>query len=99
MEWGAFKEKSGKNESFFFKWRQILSAIPREWKEIIERERDVRQVGIVVPEPHLQVISRSLNLPRLNGKGIYVILIDKMWEKPTSESKIEQILERTDLNW
>ena len=81
MEWGAFKEKSGKNESFFFKWRQILSAIPREWKEIIERERDVRQVGIVVPEPHLQVISRSLNLPRLNGKGIYVILINKLWDK------------------
>ena len=55
-----------------------------DWKGIIYKERGVGQVVVVEPEPHLQVISRRLNLPRLSGKEIYVILIEKMWEKPTS---------------
>ena len=63
------------------------------------RERDVGQVVVVDPEPHLQHVSRRLILPRLSGKEIYLILIDKMWEKPTSEYKIEQTPGITDLNW
>ena len=63
---------------FFFKWRQILDAILREWKGIIGRKKDAGEVSNVISEPHLQVISRRFYFPRLNGKGIYVILIDKM---------------------
>ena len=53
----------------------------------------------MVPEPHLQVISRRLNLERLSGKELYIILINKIWERPTSEAKIEQVLGASDLNW
>ena len=35
----------------FFKWRQILDAIPREWKGVIVRDREFWQEGIVNPEP------------------------------------------------
>ena len=40
-DWSSFKQTNGKNETFFFKWRQLLDAIPREWKRIIGRDRDV----------------------------------------------------------
>ena len=50
-------------------------------------------------KPHLQYISRIIRLNRLTGKDIYIILINKMWEKPTSEGKIEQLLGETNLVW
>jgi hypothetical protein len=99
IDWSVFKQKNGKNETFFFKWRQILDAIPRVWKGIIERDMAAGQFCGVVPEPHLQVISRRITLSRLNGKEVYIILINKMCEKPTSEDKIEQELGETDLIW
>ena len=96
LDWRDFRLKNDKGDNFYFKWRQILNAIPREW-------RDKIGTGIsecsVVPEPHLQVISRRLNLERLSGKELYIILINKIWERPTSEAKIEQVLGASDLNW
>jgi hypothetical protein len=68
MKWGDFKQKNGKNYNFFFKWRQILDAIPREWKAIIVRESASGQTCVANPEPHLQVISRNMGLNRLSGK-------------------------------
>ena len=99
LDWGVFKQKHGKNDTFFFKWRQILDAIPREWKGIIVRDRDAMEISNLIPEPYLQVISRRLILSKLSGKEVYIILINKMWEKPTSEQKIEQELGETDLIW
>ena len=99
MEWCEFKQKNVKNETFFFKWRQILDAIPRGWKDIVAREVSSGHACVVTPEPHLQVISRKIGLTRLSGKETYIILINKMWEKPTSEEKIEQTLGETNLIW
>ena len=76
-----------------------MDAIPREWKEIIVRDRDDGEVCNEIPEPHLQVVSRRLNLAKLNGKEVYIILINKIWEKPTSEEKIEQELGESQLIW
>ena len=53
----------------------------------------------MIPEPHLQVISRRMKLERLSGKEVYMFLINKMWEKPTSEEKIEQELNDSQLIW
>ena len=98
MDWEVFKHKNGKNDNFFFKWRQILDSIPRGWKGIIARESASGQ-SYANPEPHLQVISRKIFLDRLSGKEIYILLINKIWEKPTSEGKIEQQLSLNSLNW
>ena len=76
-----------------------MDAIPREWREIIVRDRDDGEVCNEIPEPHLQVVSRRLNLAKLNGKEVYIILINKIWEKPTSEEKIEQELGESQLIW
>jgi hypothetical protein len=57
------------------------------------------QVGIVTPEPHLQVISRRVVLDKLTGKETYIMLINGIWEKPTSEGKIEQMLGESNLIW
>ena len=97
--WSSFKQINGKNETFFFKWRQLVDAIPREWKRILGRDRDAGAVLNVIPEPHLQVVSRRLNLAKLNGKEIYIILINKIWEKPTSEEKIEREIGESQLTW
>ena len=99
LTWEEFKVKNMKGDNFHFKWRQIVDAIPREWKGKIASERLYGSPCSVVPEPHLQVISRRLPLSRLVGKEFYTILVNKIWEKPTSEAKIEELLDITDLNW
>ena len=76
-----------------------MDAIPRECKRVIVREVEAGQDGDVIPEPHLQVISRRLVLFKLSGKEFYIILINKIWEKPTSEEKIEQELDEHELMW
>ena len=38
-------------------------------------------------------------MDRLSGKEVYIILINKIWEKPTSEEKIEQELGDSQLIW
>ena len=53
MNWSSFKQKNEMNNAFFFKWRQILDAIPREWKRVIVREVEAGYNGDVIPEPHL----------------------------------------------
>ena len=68
MEWGVFKQMNGKNDTFFFKWRQISDAIPKEWKDKIARDSAFGNTCVVSPEPHLQVISRKMFLSRLTGK-------------------------------
>ena len=80
MEWSIFKQKNGKNDTFFFKWRQILDPIPRVWKDIVTRDVSSGHVGMVTPEPHLQVISRRVVLDKLTGKETYIILIKYMGE-------------------
>ena len=56
MDWSVFKQKHVKNDTFFFKWRQILDAIPRGWKGIIVREREAGELCNGNPEPHIQVV-------------------------------------------
>ena len=63
--------------------------IPREWKGVIVRDKDVCQEGIVILEPHLQVISRRMKLDRLSGKEVYIILINRIWEKFEKNEKSE----------
>ena len=70
LTWLEFKTINNKREDFHFKWRQILHSIPRVWKEKIANEIEFGY-NCVVPEPHLQVISRRLSLLRLEGKQIY----------------------------
>ena len=97
LEWAMFKQKYMKPENFYFKWRQILSAIPRDWKEKINT--CAPGTCTVISVPHVQVISRRLDLSRLSGKEIYFLLVNKKWEKPTSEEKIEQVLGLVGVDW
>ena len=94
-----FQTKNGKGDHFYFKWRQLLTAIPREWKDKIRSENEAGYACSVDPVPHLQIISRKLVLSRLSGKEIYTVLINNIWEKPSSEEKLEQLLVINDLNW
>ena len=38
MFWQCFKQKFDLANKDFFKWRQIINAIPREWKNLIEAD-------------------------------------------------------------
>ena len=69
------------------------------WKGTVVNEREAGKFCNENPEPHIQVVSRRLNLAKLSGKEIYIILVNKIWEKPTSEEKIEQELGETQLIW
>ena len=97
LNWQNFKHKYQLEENNFFRWRQLIAAIPREWKYIIERDRNER---VFENGQHLLHLTRMLNLARLTCKEFYNIMILKMKENPTSENKITEIINiRDEIKW
>ena len=42
-EWNVFKEKYKLKNKDFFKWRQIIDAIPKKWKKLIRTDNIVEK--------------------------------------------------------
>ena len=96
LSWLSFKNKYQLEESQFFKWRQLISSIPVQWKAILLRDRFESSFE---PIQHLLHVTRMLNIERLTCKEFYNILILKINENPTSENTIKNILNSGDINW
>ena len=97
LNWQNFKAKYNVAETSFFRWRQLMAAIPRDWKILIERDREVRHFN---DKQHLLHLTRMLFVERLTCKELYNIMISKMREKPTSEIKIGEIINNPDeIDW
>ena len=96
LEWNSFKFKFGLQN--IFKWRQILGAIPEHWKSIIKNSKE-NNCNNELPQQHLLYLTRLLTLDRLAAKQLYIVMIIKKSEKPTSESRIENILNTTNIQW
>ena len=96
IPWAVFKEKFDLNENDYFKWRQIISAIPQNWKNILT-ESD----GLINPPKiqHTLQLSRLLPIEKLTSKQLYILLIHKIKMKPTSQIKISEKIDDHDIDW
>ena len=78
IPWIDFKEKFDLLDNEYFKWRQIISAIPQNWKNILN-ESD----GLKPPPPkkkiqHVLQLSRPLPIQKLTTKQLYILFIYKI---------------------
>ena len=97
-KWQDFKQNFQLSNKVFFKWRQIVDAIPMQWKDLIKSD----ELNLNPPKnQHLLHLTRPLPLEKLTAKLIYLIKILQVKEKPTSQrtilSKIGE--NENDIDW
>ena len=95
LNWDEFKNKFNLENKDFFKWRQIISAIPSEWKEKIISHAPLQEPIF----QHTLQLTRPLPLIKLTSKQIYLIFIHKIRKPPTSQTKINNLLSDQILKW
>jgi len=99
--WGVFSRTPACRPSMtFFKYMQILDAIPRAWKNIISENRDdFCEKNGSLRDQHLLCLTRIIGLERLSSKLIYIQILSKKKQRPTSETTIGRKFENLDLLW
>ena len=96
MSWQSFKQKFELSNKDFFKWRQIINAIPREWKNLIENEK----TALNPPNcQHLLHLTRAIPLDKLTAKFCYILKILQIKEKPTSQRTILTKIGEDEIDW
>ena len=75
ITWENFKDKYNLQNKDFFKWRQIVAAIPNDWKTKIAENP---QPTPLPPSQHLQLLSRCIPIENLTSKQMYIILIHNL---------------------
>ena len=97
IQWNDFKNKYNLSEANYFKFRQILASIPRQWKKTIE-DADFETV-FDRPAPHVLNVSRIIPVDKLFAKYGYCLLLRNIKLPPSSQLKISEKIGRTDINW
>ena len=94
VPWAIFKQKYNIGNNIYYKWRQLISAIPSQWKNLIKNSENI-------PEPyfHLNYVSRIIPVESLSSKMIYGMLIHKIKEKSSSEITIQNKINDHNINW
>ena len=95
LNWETFKNKFNLENRNFFKWRQMISAIPSEWKEKIGSHAPL-QLPVL---QHTLQLTRSIPLSKLTSKQVYLIFLHKIKKPPTSQLKIRNLLSNQILKW
>ena len=67
LNWEGFKNKYNLENKDFFKWRQMISAIPSEWKEKIVSRAPLQQPVL----QHILQLTRIIPLTKLTSKRRY----------------------------
>ena len=86
IQWKSFKAKYNLTNASYFKFRQILAAIPRQWRKIVEEAET--EIEFSHPVPHVLKLSRIVPIDELTSKYGHGILLHNLKLPPTSESKI-----------
>ena len=96
--WNFIKDEYNLSENFYFHWMQLVSTIPRKWKESLKNNLQ-NSIQLVAFNHHVTFNSRVLSIEKLNSKEIYLILIHNLKNKPTSQSYFENIFTSVTLDW
>ena len=97
MTWNSFKRKFNLCNQHFFKYRQIVDAIPLSWKTKL-RETNPETLPNQ-PEMHIMQLTRKVPLQNLTSKLLYTILLHSITVKPTAQTKIENKLQGIQIDW
>ena len=98
LEWNAFKISHDLSDNFFFKWIQIVDALPKNWVKIVNDDAGLsRQFCEFIPH----VISKAKIYPlvKLISKEIYNTLVKSKVLPPTSQKHFLALFQAESLPW
>ena len=98
MGWECFKRKNNLKQTLYFKWAQLISCIPVNWKNVIKLDKGRSRLFCDF-EPHLITKAKIFPINKLCSKEFYKILISAISKSPTSQAHILQILKKDSLPW
>ena len=96
-QWENVKQEFNLNDSAFYKWVQIVHAIPNTWKNIISNES--LSNNNVYTNHHLIWNNRILCLEKLSAKELYALINYNKNHQPTSQKYFENMFAVSALDW
>lgn len=94
IPWAEASAKFGMHN--YFRWLQIINAIPTEWKSIVKNSVFNRETCCLVQ--HLNKGDKMVPINMLSSRFIYDVLIDAKSTSPTSEKYFDRLF-GPDLLW
>ena len=96
--WDTIKYEYNLTDKEKFRWLQLVLAIPKLWLEALNKDLGL-SVNLAIYDHNLIKNCQLYTLDKLVSKELYNISLCSMYEKPTSQSYYEKLLETTNLNW
>ena len=98
LPWNKFQVKYALPNHTYFKWRQIIEAIPNNWTTSIKIDGGSSRI-FMFREPHMLYKARIMPLDKLSAKELYNIIILSKQCAPTSQNYILRLLSLETLPW
>ena len=73
----------------YFKWVQIINAIPSDWKRVVRNS--VPTPNTLHLDQHLNKGVKMIPLANLDSKAFYSMFIDKIAKNPTSQKYFSRL--------
>ena len=97
IPWNRFRSKYNLHNNDFFKWRQLVSAIPSSWKTCISENPSVQVTS--PPKQHALQLTNDIPIDKLTSKFLYTLLLHKLKKPPTSQVKLCNDLNDHNIDW
>ena len=96
--WDSIKYECNLTDKEKFRWLQLVQVIPKLWVEALNKDI-VLSANLVIYDHNLIKNCQLCTLDKLLSKELYIVSLCSMYEKRTSQSYYEKLLETTYLNW
>ena len=95
--WNDFKTEFSILDKFYFSYIQLLDAIPSKWKTIIKG--NTINSNLSYSSHHLIKKNNIIGIEKLTSKELYILLIETIPHKPTSQNYFEQLFNHQNFIW
>ena len=81
--WNDFKNEFKLEQRLYFKWTQLVNAIPSNWKNSLKHS-DTYSQNLIVLNHHLVKFNSLFSIEKLKSRELYCIINSSHNNKPTS---------------
>ena len=96
--WDEIKVTYELSDKSYFKWRQIISSVPKTWTKIL-KENQNDSSNLVLLDHQLLKNNRTLGIEKMNSKEIYSINISSKVNILTSRTHFEKKFPLYNFQW
>ena len=97
-EWHLLKNEFSLNDKLYYKWIQIIDAIPSEWKNIIKENKNPTN-NLILQDHHLIKNNSMISIEKLTSNELYSFLINLKSVIPTSQKYYNNLFSSSSLDW